>query len=192
MLFRFETLILISKHLIQKRVPNPFFVPKVQSILPVRGGTGTSRRLPWRYPHLESPPLTREQLNLNANSGRPVRITPAHAGTTTTAGKRFRGCRDHPPLTREQPAAKATAIPMSGITPAHAGTIPEWHPAFCRTRDHPRSRGNNGLKTDLPIRPLGSPPLTREQLEQARLFLFHLGITPAHAGTTPEYKNHAF
>ena len=39
MLFRFETLILISKHLIQKRVPNPFFVPKVQSILPVQGGT---------------------------------------------------------------------------------------------------------------------------------------------------------
>ena len=49
-----------------------------------------------RIATMGSPPLTRGQLRPPADFGVPVRITPAHAGTTPFPSQVQAQCRDHP------------------------------------------------------------------------------------------------
>ena len=51
-------------------------------------------------------------------------------------------------------------------------------------RDHPRSRGDNLIGRLPSLEEIGSPPLTRGQLQRVRSRQQICGITPAHAGTT--------
>ena len=92
--------------------------------------------------------------------------------------------RDHPPLAREQLIVFNSIAFTSGITPARAGTT--HRPLFCRSahEDHPRSRGNNTMSSYHNHSIPGSPPLAREQHDDAITGLSIGGITPARAGTT--------
>ena len=118
-----------------------------------------------------------------------TRITPAYAGTTYRRCDRPDLQRDHPPLTRELHIILTQEFKHLGITPAYAGTtgIAVISPEFMT--DHPRLRGNysSGCLTSSSIS--GSPPLTRELLNQVCSNFRRYGITPAYAGTTPSCRS---
>ena len=89
-----------------------------------------------------------------------------------------------PPLAREQPARIGQQSEAHRITPACAGTTFRTHPQRCPHWDHPRLRGNNLKCGSLRFPKMGSPPLAREQPQEAVLFDRGHRITPACAGTT--------
>ena len=153
---------------------------------------------------LGSPPLTRGQHAVTSAINLRLRITPAHAGTTTTAQVFNVVYRDHPrsrgdnatnntlkralagspPLTRGQQAGRSLVDSEAGITPAHAGTTRGRHSDERGHRDHPRSRGDNFAISSMVMVSIGSPPLTRGQLDRPYAKTAAGRITPAHAGTT--------
>ena len=110
------------------------------------------------------------------------RITPAHAGTTTTITNNYSDCEDHPrsrgnyvlrivtliraigspPLTRELHNGIVGKTYTVRITPAHAGTTVKLLYTKFLMEDHPRSRGNYFFLTISIKSDQGSPPLTRE------------------------------
>ena len=152
-----------------------------------------------------SPPLTREQPRINDEAVAYVGITHAHAGTTNPHATGAGGFEDHPrsrgnnysstracftvkgspPLTREQLTAVHARMRARRITHAHAGTTLRQQQDNRGNWDHPRSRGNNRKMLPPEYGIAGSPPLTREQPIQTLQLNVCLGITPAHAGTTP-------
>ena len=94
-----------------------------------------------------------------------------------------------PPLTRELLFLSNIGDNYIGITPAYAGTT------FCALRfefcvwDHPRLRGNYSSACLTIASISGSPPLTRELLNQVCSNFRRYGITPAYAGTTPSCRS---
>ena len=153
---------------------------------------------------LGSPPLAREQLKIKMFKGYQSRITPACAGTTTSAPAGHRVPGDHPrlrgnnpmtlkrgveirgspPLAREQPYWPERIASWIRITPACAGTTKWVTNQFDYPKDHPRLRGNNSRRATGKTQGIGSPPLAREQPADATVSTIETGITPACAGTT--------
>ena len=89
-----------------------------------------------------------------------------------------------PPLTREEHDVASLKNLETGITPAYAGRTVSvfWHDQ--NMRDHPRLRGKNCLPASQNSLALGSPPLTREELQTGVIGQFIIRITPAYAGRT--------
>ena len=95
-----------------------------------------------------------------------------------------------PPLTRGQHQFLKDTLGSTRITPAHAGTTKHDKRKGTDLWDHPRSRGDNMLAYRCFLHRSGSPPLTRGQREDAIRMSVDIGITPAHAGTTPATIRH--
>ena len=93
-------------------------------------------------------------------------------------------CIGSPPLTRELPPVSFFFISSSGITPAYAGTTKRIRKRKIREEDHPRLRGNYRFVITINVTFIGSPPLTRELLNEETGEVDNCGITPAYAGTT--------
>ena len=89
-----------------------------------------------------------------------------------------------PPLTRELPIDVYRDFAKDGITPAYAGTTAPFFANSLLIRDHPRLRGNYSSACLTIASISGSPPLTRELLNQVCSNFRRYGITPAYAGTT--------
>ena len=70
-------------------------------------------------------------------------ITPARAGTTTSAPVTITPVKGSHPLAREPPVKSLSEIVVAGITPAHAGTTSLAWLTGSPGKDHPRSRGNH-------------------------------------------------
>ena len=79
-----------------------------------------------------------------------------------------------------------------GIIPAHAGTTVVREAEKKKYRDHPRSRGDYICNGKFLHFPRGSSPLTRGLLHFSFNGMWHKGIIPAHAGTTPNCFNRFF
>ena len=155
-----------------------------------------------------SPPLTRGPRECHLAAHCHIRITPAHAGTTSARSwtasigwdhPRSRG--DHlsfsatvwrspgsPPLTRGPRGWCRRGSLRGRITPAHAGTTSTGSGAPRLREDHPRSRGDHIPSAHVNNTLTGSPPLTRGPHDLAVLWYLVVGITPAHAGTTPSRR----
>ena len=151
-----------------------------------------------------SPPLTRELRFPPLIHAMPYRITPAYAGTTSSALLTTIPTQDHPrlrgnyvvsphafrlqwgspPLTRELLSFTLHRLYILRITPAYAGTTGHGMAVSSWIQDHPRLRGNYRKMELFFSSPWGSPPLTRELPLQKRMAAHSTGITPAYAGTT--------
>ena len=111
----------------------------------------------------------------------PSGIIPAHAGSSSTAGKPRCPARDHPRACGEQrngisliapdygssPRMRGAVIGSAGfagtprIIPAHAGSRRETAPPPQRSRDHPRACGEQDSDGVLDLAILGSSPRMR-------------------------------
>ena len=130
------------------------------------------------------------------------RITPAHAGKSSTA-KGFNGVgRDHPracgekrphaedaggqggspPRMRGKASIALHSALAARITPAHAGKSslrPRWRgPGW----DHPRACGEKRFPSHPQTFRLGSPPRMRGKAGKTLSAVQYVRITPAHAG----------
>ena len=151
-----------------------------------------------------SPPHTREAHRRLSADYVPVRITPAHAGSTVCSQPCDGGSEDHPrtrgkhhggvlvkvprtgspPHTREaHPNSFLTSF-CGGITPAHAGSTRPSAPQRRKSWDHPRTRGKHVVSMAQKKVTSGSPPHTREAQALLSYAVLRFGITPAHAGST--------
>ena len=133
---------------------------------------------------LGSPPLTRETRLTLSVTYQSVRITPAHAGNTSSAIQRRQSLTGSPPLTRETLEFAIYVTRSFRITPAHAGNTLTIESVTSKEEDHPRSRGKHNSLPIFLTRILGSPPLTRETPTEHHRAACIDGITPAHAGNT--------
>ena len=89
------------------------------------------------------------------------------------------------PLTRGKPGIRLRSWRRSGLIPAHAGKTHRSSTVVHPGRAHPRSRGENQCRRLRNDRDLGSSPLTRGKLLQARERRPGGRLIPAHAGKTP-------
>ena len=133
-----------------------------------------------------------------------VRIIPARAGFTWTAGRDSPSRKDHPrsrgvyallngilhdhegssPLARGLPPRSTGRSLITRIIPARAGFTWNWGRDSPSRKDHPRSRGVY-LRTHRSIITVwGSSPLARGLLTGRSHEIFHSGIIPARAGFT--------
>ena len=140
-----------------------------------------------------------------ADEGAPG-ITPAHAGKTAPGLIRCESFRDHPracgenrpsprpqwspagspPRMRGKPIVYPTDTPFSGITPAHAGKTAREPGRKDEKGDHPRACGENHMIGGRSMPKAGSPPRMRGKPRLSRDARADDGITPAHAGKTPQ------
>ena len=131
-----------------------------------------------------------------------TRITPAHAGKSSTPSGIPRPGKDHPRACGEKfllqvvfpvqagspPRMRGKVVHQGfqnlhpGITPAHAGkSLGCWRPRAVQ-RDHPRACGEKQHSLTGTGRIAGSPPRMRGKGTGCRALWVLLGITPAHAG----------
>ena len=131
-----------------------------------------------------------------------LRITPAHAGKSSSPGDTTKVSRDHPRACGEKglrllprcllpgspPRMRGKGVPApahnppSGITPAHAGKsyVLRFHQVF--RQDHPRACGEKYSNMYKILCAIGSPPRMRGKAEGNNIDRTLAGITPAHAG----------
>ena len=91
-----------------------------------------------------------------------------------------------PPHTRGIRPFHLCRVQCPGITPAHAGNTQLFLFWYLVLRDHPRTRGEYSLIKVLSDMSMGSPPHTRGIRRRKKERTRRSGITPAHAGNTPE------
>ena len=149
-----------------------------------------------------SPPRMRGKVELVAERGVALRITPACAGKRATTKMASSATQDHPRVCEEKRWKTAAALLMSGspprmrgkeighlikvrligITPACAGK----RQSNCRHRayrwDHPRVCGEKFYVDEVLPGDTGSPPHMRGKEAVKRHSARGLGITPAYAG----------
>ena len=145
------------------------------------------------------------------------RIIPAHAGSTvchvplqSTVWDHPRACGEHAtgaiaavdnagssPRMRGAPLARVEARHEKGIIPAHAGSTPGPERPWLPFRDHPRACGEHDDLTVPSVYVEGSSPRMRGAPRDAADAEAHLGIIPAHAGSTvstlclwPRFRDH--
>ena len=153
---------------------------------------------------LGSSPLTRGARVLILVKVSPLRIIPAHAGSTERTLAGHPGSQDHPRSRGEHPSifktkrfgsgsspltrgALARARPnhhKTRIIPAHAGSTPGGDPVSTAFQDHPRSRGEHPTAGRWRVDSRGSSPLTRGALTLSFSRVDTVRIIPAHAGST--------
>ena len=140
-----------------------------------------------------------------------IRITPADAGKTLSAGIGGFLRRDHPrgcgenPIPMQPPSGRRGSPPrMRGkhptqtpctararITPADAGKTILRHFRRFGSRDHPRGCGENRCSPPHSVPPAGSPPRMRGKRCGQNLLRCSPGITPADAGKTSDMPTYA-
>ena len=157
-----------------------------------------------------SPPHARGARTQNRRLSRSRRITPACAGSTSSATSSNSWCWDHPRMRGEH--ISSVPLSRSGMgSPPHARGAPCRHPRnrcdtgitpacagstlfrfFCRFEmwDHPRMRGehNKFAFSSLPYK--GSPPHARGALVDIQHGGGVYRITPACAGSTLSVSCH--
>ena len=131
-------------------------------------------------------------------------IIPAYAGSTSAAGVRARGRRDHPRIRGEHSCRQVELADRAGssphtrgahppttrrarserIIPAYAGSTRSSRFGVESCRDHPRIRGEH-RETSLHVRlTIGSSPHTRGAPRLGKPHDNHSRIIPAYAGST--------
>ena len=149
-----------------------------------------------------SPPHMRGKVNLSQKPMRGGRITPAHAGKSTS----HRVCRihsvDHPRTCGEKSNPGVVSTGLSGspphmrgkarqwpkeqvwfrITPAHAGKRRPSSQKAGLPRDHPRTCGEKTFTVKNVPGAEGSPPHMRGKVLHIVSAVSTAWITPAHAG----------
>ena len=133
-----------------------------------------------------------------------VRLIPAHAGKTSSTGRRSRVRGAHPrsrgenmasslvadltmgssPLTRGKQSPTRREPGPRRLIPAHAGKTAVASAATHGVAAHPRSRGENPRAGTSPASRWGSSPLTRGKRTRAACPPTATGLIPAHAGKT--------
>ena len=151
---------------------------------------------------LGSPPPMRGKAGSLSARAASLRITPAHAGKSGTAGRTRRHAVDHPRPCGEKPSVhQAPSVqpgsppPMrgkesiglwctrnTGITPAHAGKSENGSIVSETPQDHPRPCGEKVTVRHAERRVRGSPPPMRGKAINGWDDTTIVGITPAHAG----------
>ena len=137
------------------------------------------------------------------------RITPACAGKTRSSTPQRRATPDHPRMRGEDGGIAVFGSGIDGspphargrraveprlprhdrITPACAGkTRPEFH-SWTYPRDHPRMRGEDFWHHLMSSNFSGSPPHARGRQVIPKIRLMRVGITPACAGKTRDYRH---
>ena len=92
------------------------------------------------------------------------------------------------PLTRGKPTPRRSTGRPSGLIPAHAGKTATACTNATTWGAHPRSRGENYRSISDCRSELGSSPLTRGKRLPERFSRDWLGLIPAHAGKTGDYR----
>ena len=151
-----------------------------------------------------SSPLTRGARVVFVPPAQPIRIIPAHAGSTSGHLWVAFNQPDHPrsrgehtgwwrvvgsrvgssPLTRGAPVKPRLVSTFQRIIPAHAGSTSLMAVSFDPPADHPRSRGEHGGWARWLYLAQGSSPLTRGAPGLSQAFDAIGRIIPAHAGST--------
>ena len=151
-----------------------------------------------------SPPRMRGKPSKTKQKQAKARITPAHAGKTTSVPLNNPLWTDHPracgenasivlyfatlvgspPRMRGKRIRYSTSRAMRRITPAHAGKTTPSRTRMAAISDHPRVCGENISYSIPPITLLGSPPRVRGKLRIFNNVFSDAGITPACAGKT--------
>ena len=93
-----------------------------------------------------------------------------------------------PPHTRGKAASEFPLNLSQGITPAHAGKRPPRCTSTTTMRDHPRTRGEKVSESIDCLCVVGSPPHTRGKERVDAPGHLSGGITPAHAGKSPQCR----
>ena len=138
-----------------------------------------------------------------------LRIIPAHAGQTRTAGAGRCGHADHPRACGANPSSLAICVVSNGssprmrgkpqrgrrrqrrdrIIPAHAGQTTPARPLGAPPSDHPRACGANVACSRSRMPMTGSSPRMRGKRALPEPIKLHLRIIPAHAGQTHPYTS---
>ncbi len=116
---------------------------------------------------------------------------PRSRGEHRSHRPRGRHSRGSSPLTRGarfQPAHMPREV---RLIPAHAGSTGVENGGFEIREAHPRSRGEHPDQQVSEAKHRGSSPLTRGALALVHRLGHHLGLIPAHAGSTPYSCAHA-
>ena len=131
-----------------------------------------------------------------------MRITPAHAGKSSSSVLIIYSSPDHPRPCGEKILLSCTTSPLrgspppmrgkvwhsrrgrvpGGITPAHAGKRQRALSPLRKTQDHPRPCGEKELWERAMVQAIGSPPPMRGKDRAHERVDGLVGITPAHAG----------
>ena len=155
-------------------------------------------------PALGSPPRVRGKPRESLRDIEKLRITPARAGKTRSAGMVSVAQTDHPracgenwvfsvsektvrgspPRVRGKPMLTAIPSPPHRITPARAGKTNRRSRRRPRRKDHPRACGENVFSLLSKRNATGSPPRVRGKRGKLLLIARVRGITPARAGKT--------
>ena len=151
-----------------------------------------------------SSPLTRGKLLQAEGHTLIAGLIPAHAGKTSTCGRRSTSWTAHPrsrgenicsgvnlsflegssPLTRGKPLVKGRAVEEARLIPAHAGKTRVVQVSAALLEAHPRSRGENVASLGRVGESPGSSPLTRGKPGDLGHHQRRGGLIPAHAGKT--------
>ena len=110
------------------------------------------------------------------------RITPAHAGKSTTQDLSREEEVGSPPHTRGKVEFFVVSQRVERITPAHAGKSKKLINLIIIVQDHPRTRGEKTNLKNVTMIDAGSPPHTRGKASKLFKYVWAAGITPAHAG----------
>ena len=160
---------------------------------------------------LGSPPRMRGKAALSAHRARQLRITPAYAGKSCklfysrlrwwdhprVCGEKHHhqvckgSCKGSPPRMRGKAQMRFFCPLRSGITPAYAGKRCCSDLRLTNIWDHPRVCGEKNVCMGTALLCRGSPPRMRGKVDVFRALFDPVGITPAYAGKSTRYVNHA-
>ena len=131
-----------------------------------------------------SSPLTRGARGCYSPSMPPVRLIPAHAGSTNFPLNIPQVGRAHPRSRGEHIVADAAKAAAGGSSPLTRGALSADGCLACGCGAHPRSRGEHSKVCQRAPTCLGSSPLTRGALRTSFCGWWGKGLIPAHAGST--------
>ena len=161
---------------------------------------------------LGSPPRMRGKQGADGSGAGAGRITPAHAGKTTSVPLNNPLWTDHPracgenasivlyfatlvgspPRMRGKRIRYSTSRAMRRITPAHAGKTTPSRTRMAAISDHPRVCGENFPERQKSHSRRGSPPRVRGKHIVFNSANHLVGITPACAGKTSDFQQCIF
>ena len=134
-----------------------------------------------------SPPRARGRHGRRHRQRTSVGLTPACAGTSTFAMAAASATRAHPRVRGDVWDAIALRTARPGSPPRARGRPPHRIPGWSGSGAHPRVRGDVKLGRIRHSTGSGSPPRARGRPICAGLAPFSPGLTPACAGTSPQW-----
>ena len=111
---------------------------------------------------------------------------PRVCGEKAILGATTGGVNGSPPRVRGKVAPLRLLVAVGGITPACAGKSMDHARKQSQRRDHPRACGEKLFHKMILRLPKGSPPRMRGKGINTASISRRLGITPAHAGKSPQ------